>query len=179
MFFLNDKDNIIKISFKVPFYKNFYDLYFTPNTDIIYYDNSHLNYIYKEKINEIQYIFYGFFKDNYFVIILDSYNEELQVNVENKQIALINLDWVLKKISEEKSVWIIDNSKIDNLNTTAYLLNIRKKILSNIDINDHIKLVEYSIININIKNVNEFVKEKKNNLLNIIKLYLNCNSNIS
>jgi hypothetical protein len=182
MFFLNDKDNIIKISFKIPFYKDFYNLYFIPNTDIIYYDNSHLNYIYKEKSNDdnIEYTFHGFFKDNYFVIILDSFNENLQINVENKQIALINLEWVLKRINEEKSIWIIDNTKINNLSTSAYLLNIRKKILStNIDINDYIKVVEYLIVSINIKNVNELEKEKKNNLFNIIKLYFNCSNNIT
>ena len=179
MFFLNDKDNIIKISFKVPFYKNFYNLYFTPNIDIIYYDNSHLNYIYKEKLNGIEYTFYGFFKDNFFVIVLDSFNESLEINIENKEIALINFDWILKKISEEKSIWIIDNSKINNLNSVAYLLNIRKKILnSNIDINDHIKIVEYLTVNINIKNVNEFEKEKKNNIISMIKLYFNCSNNI-
>ena len=179
MFFLNDKDNIIKISFEKPFYKNFKNLYFTPNTDIIYYDNSHLNYIYKEKLNDIEYIFYGFFKDNFFVIILDSFNEKLQTNIENKQIVLINLEWTLKKISEDKSIWIIDNSKINNLNSTACTLNIRKKILnSNIDINDYIKLVEYEIININLKNVNEFEKDKKNNILTMIKLYFSCSNNI-
>lgn len=180
MFFLNDKDNIIKISFKIPFYKNFHNLYFTPNIDVIYYDNSHLNYIYKEKSNDIEYTFFGFFKDNFFVIIIDSYNEKLQINIENKQIALLNLEWVLKKISEEKSIWVIDNSKINNLNSFVYLLNIRKKILnSNIDINDHIKLVEYSMININIKNINQFEKEKKNNIFSMIKLYFNCSNNIT
>ena len=47
--------------------------------DIIYYDNSHLNYIYKEKLNGIEYTFYGFFKDNFFVIVLDSFNESLEI----------------------------------------------------------------------------------------------------
>ena len=44
----------IKISFKTPIFKNFKEIYFTPNFDIIYYDNSHLNYIYKETNNYIK-----------------------------------------------------------------------------------------------------------------------------
>ena len=61
----------IKISFYKTFYKNFNEIFFVENNNIDYYDNSHMNYIYIYKIDNIEYTFNGFFKDDYFVITLD------------------------------------------------------------------------------------------------------------
>ena len=149
---------MFKFQFKKPFYKNFTKLFFKPNEDNIYYDNSHKNYIYKETINEngndINYIFYGFFKDDFFVIIFDSFNSKLNTNVEHKFIILIKLKWVLNNDSNDsnlKSLWELDTSEIYK-NKEAFILNIRKKLLNEkyINIDDCIKIYEYNNILINI-----------------------------
>lgn len=156
----------LKISFIKPFFKDFYELYFSVNLDIIYYDNSHLNYIYKEEKNNIEYTFYGFFKDNYFVIICDSYCTKLNTNIEYKNVILIKLDWIIKKIDEDKSLWKINNLNFKKYNN-AIIVNIRRDFftLKSIIIDDYLKINFYDTIKINIKNVNEI---KKNTFLEYI-----------
>ena len=137
-------NKIIKISFKKNIVPNCNELYFVPNNDIIYYDNNHLNYIYKFKNNYLEYTFYGFFKDNYFTIIFNTYNEKLDINIENKYIYLIKLKWILKKINIDLSIWVLDIHKINNFNVfkiDCLILTTRKKLfLDNISINDLLKI---------------------------------------
>ena len=59
------KNNFINLSFYKPFFKDFTNIYFTPDMTIIYYDNSHLNYIYKERVDNIIYTFNGYYKDEF------------------------------------------------------------------------------------------------------------------
>jgi len=183
---------MFKFQFKKPFYKNFSKLFFTQNNDNIYYDNSHKNYIYKETINEndsdVNYIFYGFFKDDFFVIIFDSFNCKLNINVEHKFIILIKLKWILNKVTDSnidrnrnscntddtysKSLWELDTSKIYK-NKEAFILNIRKKILNEkyINIDDYIKIYEYNNILINISYLNNRNDNVSNQNLYNQKLY--------
>jgi hypothetical protein len=150
---------MFKFEFKKPLYKNFNKLYFKKNDDIIYYDNSHKTYIYseiiKENENDIKYTFYGFFKDDFFVIIFDSFNSQLNINIEHKFIILIKMKWILNKITnidlEPISVWELDTSEIYK-NKEVFVLNVRKKILNQkfINIDDFIKIYEYTNISVNI-----------------------------
>jgi len=145
-------NKIIKISFKKNIIKNCNQLLFIPNNDIVYYDNNHLNYIYSFKNNHIKYTFYGYFKDNYFIIIFDSYDENLNINIENKYIYLIKLNWILYKINDTTSLWILDTSKINNINTNCSVLTTRKKLFSdNISIDDLLKISDVSDTTIRIK----------------------------
>lgn len=156
----------LKISFIKPFFKNFNELYFLVNLDIIYYDNSHLNYIYKEEKDDIEYTFYGFFKDNYFVIICDSYCKKLNTTIEYKNVILIKLDWIIKKINQDKSLWEINILNLNKYNN-AIILNIRRNffIEKSITIDDYLKINFYDIVKIKIKDIN---KIKKNNFLEYI-----------
>jgi hypothetical protein len=153
-------EDIIKIDFKKKFFKDLKQLYFIPNKQTIYYDNSHLNYIYEENINNIQYIFHGFFKDDYFVIIIDSYNNEIDVNIEHKEVILIKLNWTVDMSYNEKKLLILDKLFIKKLNTIALILPIRNKLFinNNIIIDDYIKLYEYNKIKIKISLVNKIKK---------------------
>lgn len=188
---------MFKFQFKKPFYKNFSKLFFKLNENSIYYDNSHTNYIYKETINEngsdVNYIFYGFFKDNFFVIIFDSFNCKLNINIEHKFIILIKLKWVLNKISntkytdcdnDTKSLWELDTSEIYK-NKEAFILNIRKKILNEkyINIDDCIKIYEYNNILINInylsdKTSNDTSNKTSNDNFSIFQ-YFKCLSSLN
>lgn len=156
-------NDIINITFNKPFYKNYTKLYFLPNKDNIYYDNSHVNYIYKIEEKNVIITFYGFFKDSFFVIIFDLYNKELNTKIEYKDILFMKVDWILKKISETKSLWIIDTNKFINHSFNANILPIRNKIFSdqNIGLDDYIKIYNYVIYNITIKIVDKIDTEKK------------------
>jgi hypothetical protein len=128
---------------------------------------------------EIKYTFYGFFKDDFFVIIFDSYNINLDINIKHKEVILIKLKWVLNSISnislneydsnnlnnyfhnvnEEKTLWEIDKS-VNYNNINSIILNIRNKIIdnNNIKIDDFIKLYDYKNIYLNINFINNNVK---------------------
>jgi hypothetical protein len=165
--------NYLKITFEKPFYKDIDELYFNENNDIIYYDNSHVNYISSIKKNDIDYTFYGYFKDSFFVIIFDEYNETLDIKIESKYILLIKLEWIKKNILLEKTLWYINNN-INNYNTEAFLLLDRQRLLNgpNIDFNDYLKLNNYKVLNILINNTDEIIiKNVKiiNNLKTIFK----------
>jgi len=153
-------EDIIKIDFKKKIFKGFTQLYFIPNKQTIYYDNTHLNYIYEENINNINYTFHGFFKDNYFVIIIDSYNNDIDINIEHKEVILIKLDWIIDINYNEKKLLILDKSFIKKLNTSALILPIRNKLFlnNNIIIDDYIKLYEYNKLKIKISIVKEIKK---------------------
>jgi hypothetical protein len=193
---------MFKFKFNKPFYKNFDTLYFIKNNNIVYYDNSHTNYIYTiktkdnepnnnlniENNNEIEYTFYGFFKDDFFVIIFDSYNKSLNTNIEHKQVVLIKLKWILntneyfetdiyKEVdlstnsdeynntdNKKKSLWEIDSS-INYKNIDAFVLNIRKKILKDnfIKIDDFIKIYEYKNFLLKINFINIIDSNSDNN----------------
>jgi hypothetical protein len=164
---------MISISFKKTFFKNFKDLYFVPYEEDIYYDKNHMNYIYEEIVDNIKFIFYGFFKDGYFVILLNSFNKDLDITIENKNIIIIKLDWVLKRINDEKSIWIIDESKLINLKSDALLFPYRNNFFkfNMIDVSDYIKVIDYEVEKVVITSTNEKKKiHLKDRFLSMIKL---------
>jgi hypothetical protein len=172
----------IQISFHTNFSKFFHEIFLVENNNIDYYDNSHMNYIYTYKIDNIEYTFNGFFKDDYFVITLDSYDIELLVNIEIKYVLLLKLDW--KKIYfNDKNIYILDIK--DNKNLDTYILNIRKKLntLTNISIDDYLRFNNYEIISSTIKDIsnldelpeninNEENNNNKSNILSKIKNFI-------
>jgi len=169
---INENNNFIKISFNKPFIENFDEIYFLPNNDITYYDNSHLNYIYIEKRNDINYTFHGFFKDNFLTIIIDSYNETLNVTIQHKNILIIKLKWIEKKYSETKTLWIIDIPMFNEIKLDCFILPIRKKIFKNdcVSINDYLRIYNFITLDTIINYVPE--KKKTNSLLKYIKTFL-------
>jgi len=165
--------NYLKITFEEPFYKDIDEIYFNENNDLLYYDNSHMNYISSFKNNDIEYTFYGFYKDDFFVIIFNEYNETLDVNIESKYILLIKLEWIIKSISLEKSLWVI-NTNINNHNMEAYLLLTRHRLIngSEINYNDYLKLNNYKILKITINNTDEIILKNikiMNNIKHVFK----------
>ena len=167
--------NFLKISFKENFYKNIKNLYFRENKDILYYDNSHMTYIYKVTIDNILYTFYGFYKENYFNIIFDSYDEKLDVTVKNKFTLLINLDWKLNKTEEDISIWTINFS--NKYYGESIILPIRNKMFdNNISIHDYIKIYNLKKIKVNIKIVKRIEENKNLNILNKFYMLFNLSN---
>jgi hypothetical protein len=169
---INENNNFIKIFSKKPFFDDFDEIYFLPNMDITYYDNSHLNYIYVENRNDIDYTFHGFFKDNFFIIICDSCNKKLNTTLENKNVIIIKVKWIEKKYSEHKNIWIVDIPKFKDLKLECYVLAIRKKIFNNdcVSIEDYLRLYNFITLDTTIKYVPE--KKKKRNILKFIISFL-------
>lgn len=160
MLYLDNDLNFIHLSFTKPIYRNFNNIYFTVNKNIIYYDNSHLNYIYEETIDNIKYSFHGFFKNNFFTIILNSFDKELDINIESKIVILIKLDWIIKKLDENKIIWAIDKTKLKDITIDSIILPIRNKFFEdeNIGIDDYIKIINHKIIQVNINVIDKIKK---------------------
>ena len=174
--YLNNK--IIKIYFKKkPIYKNIDTIFLTPNKDLVYYDNSHLNYIYKYAENNIEYTFNGFFKDNYFVITFDALNKEINVNIHNKNIIIIKLEWVLKKVSENQSLWIINDEQFINYRCDSLILPINNKLFSDqtINLDDYLKVTDNTRKELIINSVDS-INNKKFSLRKFIFSFFNFNN---
>jgi hypothetical protein len=175
--YLNNK--IIKIYFKKkPIYKNIDTIFLTPNKDLVYYDNSHLNYIYKLVENNIEYTFNGFFKDNYFVITFNAFNKEMNVNIHNNNIIIIKLEWVLKKVSENQSLWIINDEQFINYRSDALILPINNKLFTNntINIDDYLKVTDNTRKEVIINCVDSINNNKTFSLRKIIFSFFNFNN---
>ena len=154
-----------KITFNKSIYKDIDTLYFIENNNSIYYNGSHMNYIYIHKVQNIDYIFHGFYKDDYFVIIFDSYDNELSVNIEVKYVIILKLKWINKEIKKQ-NIYVIDSENMKNYKIDAYILKNRKKInnilISNIE--DYLRLYDYKIITTYINS-----NKKKNIIIDKIK----------
>jgi hypothetical protein len=173
--YLNNK--IIKIYFKKYIYKNIDTIFLTPNKNLVYYDNSHLNYIYKYSENNIEYTFNGFFKDNYFVITFDSFNKDINLNISNKNIIIIKLEWILKKVSENQSLWIINDKQFINYRCDSLILPINNKLFSdqNINLEDYLKISDNTKKEIIINCVDSIIT-KKFSLRKFIFSFFNFNN---
>jgi hypothetical protein len=148
MFFDN---TIINIFFDKKMVKPIHKISMKPNLNIDYYNNSHLNYIYNysDDETELEYTFYGFYKDDYLVILYDTYNIKLDVKIEHKHIYLIKVNWILKE-HNNITLWAIDTSK--KYKTECVILSCRKNFfLENITINDILKINNYRVCEVVIK----------------------------
>ncbi len=185
--------NALKIRFDTPIYKNIDEIYFVEDNNKVYYDSCNMNYISSVKTNSqshnqnqnhnknqnqnIEIKFYGFYKDDFFVIIIDSFDNDLLVNIECKEVILIKLEW--KKMyfgNRDIHINVVKSTKNDK--REAYLLNIRNKLFkNNIDINSLLLLNDYKIINATIngngnsnrKEIDSHDGEKKLNVLGGLK----------
>jgi hypothetical protein len=104
-------------------------LCFEENNNIEINNYCHKNYIYKKKCGLITYIFNGFFKDNYFVISIDSYHELLMTDIEHKDIIILKLNWVIK--NDNNIHWVLNIPNKKNKIDECYILPIRKDLFEN------------------------------------------------
>ena len=155
--YLTENNNFIYFLFKKEIIADFNEIFFTINNNITYYDNSHISYVAIEQKNDKTYTFNGFYKDNLLIISIDIYDELLKINIEHKDILLIKINWVLKKMDENQSVWIIDIPIWKKINIEYFILPIRKNIFSDqsLNIEDYIKINNLKINNVEIKYANE------------------------
>lgn len=96
------------------------------NHNIEINNNTHKNYIYIKKNGYITYTFNGFFKEDFFVITIDSYHELLQTNIEHKDVILLDLKWYLKQ-----DYFYLDIQNEIVKKDDCYILNIRKDLFEN------------------------------------------------
>jgi hypothetical protein len=144
--FLGNHQLKIKFEKKLHFLPNCHTLYFKPNFKITHYNNSHLNYIYVYQTDKIDYTFYGFFKNDTFCIIYNSYNKKIDVSIEHKGLFVIKINWILQPIHSTLDIWIVDTQLFHNLTVECYILPLGKKIFSeNIHIDNLLKIYNYQL----------------------------------
>ena len=157
--YLHENFNYIHLIFKTPFFKEFKNIYFQPNDILKYYDHNHLNYIYKQTIDKIDYTFHGFYKDSYLIIVIDSFNQELETTIEHKELVIIKMDWELKKISKDKSLWILNIQPYTKERADFFILPLRKKILNNpnniLSIDDYLKIKIFNVGSVSFELIDE------------------------
>jgi hypothetical protein len=163
--FLNEKDNIIHFNFEIPIIEDIKDLYlkYDPNIEVI--NKCYVQYYDEKKMNNKRYIFRGFYKDGYFIILIDIVDLKLDNIICHKNVLLTKLQWHLVKINDELII-----NKLNIKNNTKYqyfLMPIRNILNKNFDvyIDDLIfsnnKIISHLIIN----------KKEFKNLFNIKALF--------
>ena len=146
-----DNNNII-IYFEKNIIKNIKILHFKINEELEYINNSHVNYLYENELNDKIYKFHGFYKDSYFVIITEIYDILLKNIIYDKQIILIKIKWVKKNIDNKKNLYFLDIYQ----NKYEYIYApLRKEILtsSNLLIDDLLIINNYNTDICKIENV--------------------------
>ena len=111
--------------------KNIKDLYFKVDTEIDYINSSHANYKYEIDMNDREYIFYGFYKDGYFIILIDIYDKLLKVSIADKKVIIIKMKWNKKNIENKINLFFVD---IQKRNYEYIELSNRKELLDTIDL---------------------------------------------
>ena len=159
--YFSENNNFVNLKFNTYFFKEFKEIYFSPDENIKYYDNNHLNYISSVDISDITYTFHGFYKDKYFVILINSYDNNLQISIDHKEVIIIKSKWIKKTISEDKSIWILDIPCWKTESLDYFLLDNRNKIFDNscIDIDNYLKINNYKIGSLKLKYCNEIRKK--------------------
>ena len=94
--YFSENNNFVHLKFNNYFFKEFKEIYFSADENTKYYDKNHLNYISSVDISNLTYTFYGFFKDNYFVIVINSFDNQLQINIEHKEVVIMKINWIEK-----------------------------------------------------------------------------------
>ena len=141
------------------------DTYFIDNINYIVLEeindtneNTYKKYIYEINFDKTKYIFNGFYKENYLVVTIDSYNTSLNTQIEHKNVFLFNVNWIIK--NEQYYIDIPNNTvKLND----CYVLPIRKNILQNFYIQNYFKINK-------VKKIDCFIKKY---ILYIIKEYVN------
>ena len=141
------------------------DSYFIDNINYIVLEeindtneNTYKKYKYEINFDKTKYIFNGFYKENYLVVTIDSYNTFLDTHIEHKNVFLFNVNWIIK--NEQYYIDIPNNTvKLND----CYILPIRKNILQNFYIQNYFKINK-------VKKIDCFIKK---NILYIIKEYVN------
>ena len=146
-----DNNNII-IYFEKNIIKNIKLLHFKINEELEYINNSHVNYLYEIELNDKIYKFHGFYKDGYFVIITEIYDNILKNIIYDKQIILIKIKWVKKNIDNKINLYFLD---IHQNNFEYIYAPLRKEILisNNLLIDDLLIINNYNTDICKIENV--------------------------
>ena len=146
-----DNNNII-IYFEKNIIKNIRLLHFKINEELEYINNSHVNYLYEFELNDKIYKFHGFYKDSYFVIITEIYDNILKNIIYDKQIILIKMNWVKKNIDNKINLYFLD---LHQNNYEYIYAPLRKEILNsnNLLIDDLLIINNYNTDICKIENV--------------------------
>jgi len=147
-----NNDLSIDLCFYDSIFKNIRRLNFNIDKSIIYQNMSYIQYIYQINKNNIIYTFHGFYRDGYLIIIVDSYDQMTEMNLEHKEVVIVKLNW--KLVLDENKDEYYHISDIQRKRSKYTILNIRRdKLLSekNITIDDYLSISQYKVNFVTIK----------------------------
>ena len=159
---MNNLDGNINLYFENPIINNLKHIQLKVNNKINYKNQSYLNYYHEIKNDNLIISFTGLYKDEYFLILIDYIDNNLNTSVYDKNIIIIKLDWKLIKINKNLFLWEIDI--INNKKYKYFYLPLRKFLENNNDISiNDILMINHSI--------NHNLKIKKNNNSSFLSLF--------
>lgn len=159
--FLDIKESNIHFHFDKPLIENIKDIYFKYELNNNLLNKSFVNYYDEKKINNKKYIFRGCYKEEYFIILIDSIDLSLNNIIYHKNVIIIKLKWELIKIQDDLCVNIIF---IKNNQKYEYLISPFRNLLNK---NNDIPIED--LIQSNKKEIGSLIINKKdlNKLFNI------------
>ena len=149
--------DIIHLKFENPILHNIKEIYLKPKKTN-YTNLSYINYYTEVYNSNINISFYGIFKDNYFVILIDIFDKQLNNSICDKNIIFIKADWILTKINNELFLYQINIIK--NKNYKYFYLPLRKYFEDNNDLSIEDILSINDCVNYEVKINKKEEKEK-------------------
>lgn len=146
-----------------PFVHNIYDIYFSPTNQKLN-EYSYQCYEYKLQINNKKYTFSGSFRDNFFLITLDVYDNFHNNTIYNKNIMLLKLEWELNS----KNIYVLKINSLSKISKDYILTSLRKELNNNnnFSIDELLEIKDYNTNKCQIKYSNN-VSYTINNILRL------------
>lgn len=129
--FLNNDKNHIHLSFEKPLIGHLKELQLKIDPCIEFINKSYVNYYDEKTIHNKKYMFRGFYKDGYFIIIIDVIDLELNNIIFDKNVIVSKLKWNFIK-HNDIHIWEINTQK--NQKYDYFSLPIRHFLEHNYDL---------------------------------------------
>ena len=147
--YMNVFSTIIHLKFENPLLNNIKELYLKPNKNIHYTNQSYLNYYTEVYNSNIILRFNGFYKDQYFIVLIDLIDKKQNNITHNNHILIMKVDWSFIKLNNEIHLYQINIIK--NKKYKYFYLPLRKFLENNNDLSIEDILLIHECIHYNLK----------------------------
>ena len=147
--YMNVFSSIIHLKFENPLLNNIKELYLKPNKNIYYTNQSYLNYYTEVYNSNIILRFNGFYKDQYFIVLIDLIDKKQNNITHNNHILIMKVDWSFIKVNNE--IYLYQINIIKNKKYKYFYLPLRKFLENNNDLSIEDILLIHECIHYNLK----------------------------